>query len=197
MEESPFLPGQEKDRQERNDDDHQREEDRAPDLLGGFDDGRLASRPPWISRGRQMSVRVLDHHDRSVHQDADREGQSAERHDVGRDAQERQRQEGDDDRNRQDCDRYERRAKVEEEDQDDEGDDDHFLDQGPFQRGHGAFDQVAPVVGDLELDARREGGLDRGDLFLDRFDYAGDVLPRTHDYDSTDGLPLAVPLDDP
>ncbi len=143
-----------------------------------------------------MPVRVLDHHDRGIDQNADRQSEPSERHDVGGDAQERHRQERDDDRDRQDRDRHEGRAEVVEEDEDDEGDHDHFLDQRVLQGIDRSVNQLGAVVSDLELHARRKGCGELRDLRLRRLDDGENVLARSDDHDAADGLSLAVPIDD-
>ena len=197
MEESPFFSGQEKDRKERDDDDHQREEDRASDLPGGRQDRRLApgAAPGGIGPG-QVPVRVLDHDDRCIDQDADRQSEPSERHDVGGDTQERHRKERDDDRDGQHGDRHQRRAEVVQEDQDDEGHDDHFLDQRALQSIDRPMDQFGPVVSDLELHPRRKGPGELRDFLLGRLDDGQDVFAGADHDDTADRFPFPVPVDD-
>ena len=196
VEEPPLLAGQEEDRQEGDDDDDEREEDRAPNLLGSRKDRRLTPGAAPARGGRQMPVRVLDHHNRGVHQHADRQSEASERHDVGGDAQKRHRQKRDDDRDRQDRDRHEGRAEVVEEDEDYEGDHDHFLDQRVLQGIDRPVNQLGAVVSDFQFHARREGCGELRDLRLRRLDDGENVLARSDDHDAADGLSLAVPVHD-
>ena len=71
--------GQEEHRHEDDADADRRDERRDRDLLRAVEDGRL-ERLALL----QVPVDVLDRHRRVVHQDADRERQAAERHDVDR-----------------------------------------------------------------------------------------------------------------
>jgi len=75
----------------------------------------------------EVSVAVLDHDDGRVHKNADGERESAERHDVRADVEVVHRDEGCEYCDRQGKNRNQRRAKMEEEDNDDHADDDCFL----------------------------------------------------------------------
>ena len=82
-----------------------------------------------VAAFRQMPIAVLHHHDRGVDQHANRQRQSAERHDVGADVQVVHRNERGDDRNRQRENRNQRGAEVKQKDDDDEADDDGLFRQ--------------------------------------------------------------------
>src|SRR3546814_10209441 len=70
-------------------DDQQAVEQRRPDLLGGG----ANDTPAFLARKRaagvrmrpalKVLVRILDHHDRRINHRADRDGDAAQRHDVG------------------------------------------------------------------------------------------------------------------
>ena len=77
----------------------------------------------------QMTIAILDHHDRSVDQHADRESQSAERHDVGADLEVVHRDKRGEHRKGKSEDRDERGAEMEQEDDDHQADNDRFFDQ--------------------------------------------------------------------
>ena len=83
----PFLRLEQEHRGERHDDDRQREENSAADLFrSSHGDLRLLvirNHRPSSCRLRQMTMSVLHHHDRRVDQDADRQRNPAQRHDVG------------------------------------------------------------------------------------------------------------------
>ena len=103
-----------------------------------------------------MLVRVLDHDDGGVDHGADGDGDAAEAHDVGAQAQQLHAEIGDQHAERQRDDGDQRAAHVQQEDDADEGDDDAFLDQRALQRVDGAVDQVRAVVD--RLDASRPSG---------------------------------------
>jgi hypothetical protein len=77
-------------------------------------------------------MRVLDQHDRRVRQLTDRDGDSAERHDVRRQAQVADRDEREEDGERQHDHHDQRRPRMEQEHQADDRDDHCLLDQGVF-----------------------------------------------------------------
>ena len=139
----PSCAVERKDRNETDGDDQQREEERATDALGRGNDNfdafavvRFAA--VLFPEMFQRLVRVLDHDDGGIDHRADRDGDAAERHDVGRQmpSQNIGRNESKD-RDRQRDDRDQRGADVPEENEADQGDDDAFLDQFLAQRGDG------------------------------------------------------------
>ena len=98
-----------------------------PTSIGGLDQhlqpGRLRG------RALQVLVRVLDHHDRRIHHRPDGDGDTAQAHDVGADAERLHRDERHQNADRQHDDRHQRRADVQQEGDAHQGDDDALLDQ--------------------------------------------------------------------
>ncbi len=69
---------------------------RPTSFAGAQDDLARVAADPFVAELRgQVVGGVLHHHDRRVHQDADRDRDAGERHDVGRDAEEVHQDEGD------------------------------------------------------------------------------------------------------
>ncbi len=92
-------------------------------------------------------VRGVLHHDHGrVHQDADADGDAAQRHDVAGDVQIVHEQEADQRRHRQGQTHHERRAEVGEDQQDGDGRDDDLFAQRPRHRVDGRLDQSRAVV---------------------------------------------------
>ncbi len=195
-EQPPLLGLEHEDRHERDDDDHQGEEDPPAHLLAGFDDGGGAVSTLLLGALGQAPVGVFHHHDRGVHQHADRKRDAAEGHDVGGDAQGEHRDEGDQHRDGKREDRHEGRAEVEQEDDHHQADHDDLLDQRALQVFDGGPDQLRAVVGRDDPDALRQPGGDLADLLLDGADDAQGVFAEAHDHDAAGHLAAAVELDD-
>ena len=184
------LTGQREDRQEADGDQQEREEDRPADLLARVDDDLFAIRVR--RRRREPHVRVLDQHDHRVGQLADGDGDPAERHDVGRQAQVPDRDERHQDGQRQHDHHDQRRSRVEQEDQADDRDDDRLLNQRVLQRVDGAEDQLRSVVGGDEANTVREA--QRGDLGFERLDHLQRIRADAHHDDAAHRLARAVPV---
>jgi hypothetical protein len=109
---------------------------------------------------------VLDHDDRVVDDDADREDEREERDGVGAVANEQQHREGSDDRHRHGDHRDDRRPELAEEDEDDEGDERegfdervrHRLDRGLHENRGVVDDQVFEIVGKALGELLHAGG---------------------------------------
>ena len=168
-----LLAGEGEHRQERQDDDGEREEDGPaheprgvqhrlgdPTAIAGID-------APLLHEAEG----VLGHHDAGVHEDADRDGDPRQRHDVGADSEvpheEKRRQHRERQRNRDD----QHRAEVQKEEDVDDRHDDGLLDQRSLQRVHRALDQRRAVVERHEPDASGQPGLKRLDLVLHPVDH--------------------------
>ena len=156
LEQSPFLIDQGKDRHESHGDHQERKEDRRADLLQSTQPNFVkiafsSAQNPFL----QPLVGVFDLDDRAVHEHADGDGDSGQRHDVRGQAHEveRDEHEHDGDRNRQN--RDDRRGDVPKEDQDDQADDDDFEDQFFFERVDGSFDERGAIVGGDDFDSLR------------------------------------------
>ncbi len=138
-EEPPFLVHEREHGQERDGDDEEREEHgradlherREPDLVE-------VPGPAAVVPLLQLVVRVLDLDDRAVHEDADRDRDAAERHDVDVQAHRVERDEREDDGDRNRHDRHDRARNVPEEHEDDDRDDDDLLDQLAPERVDGS-----------------------------------------------------------
>jgi hypothetical protein len=206
-EEPPLLPLEREHRQEAHRDDEQRREERRPHLDGrlphdapplGAGNGRDVDRAPLEpQRGSaplDVLVHVLDHHDRRVDHLADGDGDPAERHDVGADAQPPQPDERHEHADREHDDRHERRAHVQQEGHADDRDDDGLLGQRAPERADRALDQPAPVVDGAHHHARREPALDLREARLDALDGRQRVLPHAHDDDPADRVAAPVQI---
>ena len=158
-EQAAFLRFQREDRQERHGDDEQREEQRRADLGGCLDEdlqSGLVGR-----RTLQVLVRVLDHDDGRVDHGADGDGDAAEAHDVGADAEHLHGDERHEDAHGEHQDGDQRAAHVQEEDDADQRDDHAFLKEGRLERGDGAVNELRAVVDRHHLGAfgQRRGNL--------------------------------------
>src|SRR6476660_7358047 len=94
----------------------------------------------------EMLVHVLDHHDRRVDHRTYRDRDSTERHDVGAHANCPHRDERDEDSDRKCKYRNECRARVHQEDETYERDNDAFLEQFFPQRTNRLMNEIAPVI---------------------------------------------------
>ena len=142
----------------------------------------------------EVSVAVLDHDDGGIDEDADGERESAERHDVRRDAEEVDGDEGDEHRDGQRDDHDERGAEVKEEDKDDQADDDRFFNQGALQGVDGVVDETGAIVRRFDFDARWKRGCDLAEPGFYAVNHIEGVLALAHDDDTADGFALAVPV---
>ena len=130
MERLAFLPGQGEHGNERQEDDDHREEDRPAHRAAGRDDdlARVAGDLLVVAEmGRQVMRGVFHHHDRLIHQDADRDGDPRERHDVRGDAEVPHQNERDQHRQRQRHADHHRAAEVHQDQQDRHRGDDHLV----------------------------------------------------------------------
>src|SRR6266705_2723229 len=146
--------------------------------------------------GFEALVRVLDHHHRGIHHRADRDGDAAERHDVGVDPLVDHDDERRENAERQRDDRDESRAQVKQEQHAHQRHNDELLDEFLPEVRHGALDEAGPVVGGHNLDAGRQARFERRDLRLDRVDRFQRVLAPPHHDDAARDLALAVELRD-
>ena len=127
LEQATFLSLQGEHGQERDGDDHQAEEQRRPDLATGIDD-QLGPAAGAVG-ALDVLVRVLDHHDRRVDHHADRDRDAAQAHDVGVHAQRTHRDDRDQHADGQHDDRDQRAARMEQEYQAHQCDDQALLEQ--------------------------------------------------------------------
>ena len=83
---------------------------------------------------------------------------------------------------------------MEQEDNDDQGNDDGFLDQTAFQGVNGFANQTGTVIAGDDLDSRRQRSFDLSQLFFDAVDHVQGIQPVTHDDNAAHRLAFAVPL---
>ncbi len=114
LEQPALLVLQREHRQERGHDHQQAEEQRRPDLLRRRDQRRAARLARF--EALDVLVGVLDHHDGGVHHGAQRDGDAAQAHDVGADAERVHAGERHQHADRQRQDRHQRAAEVQQED---------------------------------------------------------------------------------
>ena len=144
MEEFPLLSRQRKDREKCQDDDRHGEEDGTPDLMRRAANDFQARPPPTpctLFSLFAMADDVLCHDDAGIDQHADGNGDTGERHDVRGNAKRLHQDERDENRNRQGKRDDEDAAKMPEEDDVGQGDEDDFLDERVAQRLDGVLDQ--------------------------------------------------------
>ena len=185
VEELALLSGEREHGQEGQDDDRQREEDRPPDQARRLEHGLrhaapIASvHPPLLDEPE----RVLRHHDPGVHQNADRDRDPRQRHDVGAHPEVAHEEEGGEDGERQRDGHDQHRAKIQQKDDVDDGDDDRLFDQRPLERRDGPLDERGSVVERHNPDPRRQAGLQRDDFLLHAVDHIdrADAVPG-HDH---------------
>ena len=120
--------------------------DHAPAFLARERCGRVSVMP-----GLDPLVRVLYHHHRGVHHRADRDGDAAQRHDVGVHALEIHDNERGQDSERQRNDGDERRTQMEKEEHAHQRHDDELLDEFLSEVRHGPLDERGAVVGRHDL----------------------------------------------
>ena len=154
---------------ERRRDEHRRQhqgdgDDRAADFVH-----RLARGVARRLAQLQVPLDVLDHHDRVIHDDADREHEAEQREIVEREAQRRQHGERADERHGNRDQRDDRRAPVLQEHDHDEHDQQHGLEDGLLHRGDRLLDELRRVVADLALEP---GGKALAQLVQRRLDRA-------------------------
>src|SRR5581483_10419606 len=193
LEHFAFHPLQREEREEHDDDDQHPEDHRLADFLARLED-QLDSIDGLRSVFGQMAVHVLHHDDRSVHDHADRDGQTAEGHEVGGEARlahdderhERRQDEGcGDDQGAPDV------AEKQKEDDDDQDDSLHQrLVDGIERRG----DELNAVIEGDDPKPRRQQVLllDFGDLRFESLDHVPGVPAPQHQDDAGHDLPLAV-----
>jgi hypothetical protein len=126
----------------------------------------------------------------------DGDGDAAQAHDVGVDPQQVHRQQADEHAAGNDEDGDQRAAAVQEKEDADQRDDEHFLDQRVPQRVDGALDQFRAVVGGLDRDAGRQAVFQFGQFALASCDDLIGIGAEAGDDDAADRFALAVPFAD-
>ena len=143
-----------------------------------------------------MLVGVLDHDDRGVDHGADGDGDAAEAHDVGAQAQQIHAEIGDQYPDRQRDDGDQRAADMQEEHDADEGDDGALLDQRASERVDCAIDQVRAVIDGVEGHALGQAWRNLGDPVLDVADHGECVFAEPLQHDAGNHLAFTVHLGD-
>ena len=144
-----------------------------------------------------LGMHRLDHHDRVVHHDADRQHHREERDQVDRDAEQQQDKEGPDQRHRdREC-RDQRGSQVPEEHVDHEGHQDERLEQGVQHLIDRGLQELGDVVGEFVVHPGGEGFLlDLLEFLLDRVDHLGGVgAGGLLEDDGRRGMPVDVRVD--
>ena len=192
MKQFALTPAEHEHRHERQQHDEHGEKDRPPHRAAGRDDqfARVA-RDRVVAEAFLEDVRgVLDHHDGLIDEDADRNRDPGQRHDVRLNVDDPQRaqhphhQERKQHRQRQREADHEHAADVRQDQQDGNGRNDHLVPHDLGQRVNRAVDQPRPVVGGDDMDAFGETGLQLLNLLLDEFRDGERVLAVPHQHDA-------------
>jgi hypothetical protein len=139
-------------------------------------------------------VGVLHHDDRGVDQHADRDGDAAERHDVGPESLELHDHEGQENRYGDRDDGHEGGPDVEKKHQTNQRHHDRFFDKGVDQRLDRPLDETGAVIGDRDLHILGQTDLELCEALLDLGD-GGERIGAPADHDHTaDCLAFAIPI---
>src|SRR5689334_15410624 len=141
-----------------------------------------------------MAVAVFHHHDARIHKHANRQRQSAQRHDVGADLQIVHGNERRDDGDGQRDNGNQRGAEMEKENDDDEADDDGFLDQIALQSLYRAMNERRAVISGNDFYSRWKRPLNFRNLGFDPVDDIQRVLAEAHHHDTAHSFTFAVPI---
>ena len=141
-----------------------------------------------------MQEGVFDDHHRAIHHQADGDGQTTERHQVGRNAQLVHGHEGEQRREHQRADHDQRRAHVTKEEEEHDDDQQNAFEQHLGHRPQRGIDQFRTVVIRLDLQAIGQHALaiDFLDPCLDAADHFLGVAAGDHHHHTTDRLGHAV-----
>jgi hypothetical protein len=182
--------GETEQRQQHQDYDQHPGDHRAGNLLGGAVHHVQAA---GAGRGlTELGMDVLDHHHGRVHQDADRDRQAAERHEVGRLAGEPHDQEGGEHRQRQDQRHGQCRAQVTEHHDQHQHHQHHRLAERLLDCAHRRRDQFAAVVEGHQFDALRQARRELGDGALHALDRRAAVAALAQQHQPGDRFARAV-----
>ena len=153
---------------------------------------------PWLAgrRALQMLVGVLDHDDGGVDHGADGDGDAAEAHDVGAEAQQLHRHERHQDADGKHHDRHQGAAHVQQEHDAHQRHHDALLEQRPAQGLDGAIDELRAVVDRHHLDALGQRGSNLGQPRLDVADDVEGVGAEALQGDAARDFPFAVEFGD-
>ena len=143
-----------------------------------------------------MLVGVLDHDDGGVDHGTDGDGDAAEAHDVGAEAERLHRRERHQDADGQHDDRHKGAAQMQQEHDADQCDDDALLDQRPLQRLDRSLDQPGAVIDRHDLRPARQARRDLGKARLGVFDHGERIGAEALQDDAARDFALAVELGD-
>ena len=194
LEEASFLRLEGEDRQEGDRDDEQAEEESGSDLDGGLDQ-HLVARLVW-RRLLKPLMGILDHDDGGVHHGADGDGDAAEAHDVGAQAEQPHADIGDQHAERQRDDGDERASRVQQENDADERDDGALLQKRPLERIDSTIDQVGAVVDGFDAHALGKARCHLREPVLHVLNDGQGVLAVALQRDARDDFTFAVHLGD-
>ena len=174
MKELSFPSTEHEDGDEGEQHDEDREENRPPHGTTWRDDqlADVARHWPVAEMLLEMVCRVVDHHDRLIHQDADGNGDSRQRHDVGLDvddvqhAQHPHQQKRKQDSQRQRDADHKDAADVHQDEQDGQRGNEHLMPHHFRQRVNRSMNQPRPVVGGNNMDPLGKSRLKLLDLFF-------------------------------
>ena len=144
----------------------------------------------------QPLVGVLNHHDGGIDHRSHRNGDPAQRHDVGVESLEMHHDKGEAQAERQGDNRHQRRAHVPQEQGADQGDDDKLFQQFVAEVVDGAVDKLAAVVGGDDFNPFRQAALQRRQFFFDRRDRFPGVLAGAQDHHPAGHFAFAVQFGD-
>ena len=188
----PQDSAQEQDRNEDGSERHRHAQNREADLTRA-----VQRRTQRLGAFLEMAHDVLEHHDRIVHDEPEREDQGHQRHVVEAEIHQPHHHEGAQDRERQGEGRDERRRRILQEQKDDEDDEDE-------RRPHGDLDVLERrsnrqrAVGALnQVNGRRELSGNRWQQPFDRVDHRERVAARLLLDRDQDGAPLAIRVEQP
>ena len=139
---------------------------------------------------------VLNHHDGGIDHRSHRNGDPAQRHDVGVEPLEMHHDKGEAQAERQGDNRYQRRAHVPQEQGADQRHDDKLFQQLVAEVVDGAVDKLAAVVGGDHFHPFRQAALQRRQLRFDRGDHFAGVLAGAQDHHAAGHFAFAVKLGD-
>jgi hypothetical protein len=181
--------------QKRNEDGDQRQADRQDgeaDLSGALD-RRLARAHPLLD----MAIDVLQHDDGVVDDEADRDGEAHQREIVDAEAEHVHHRESADQGERHGDAGNDRRPEIAQEEEDHHDDETDGQRQGELHVVHRGADRRRPVGQDIDLDHRRDRGLQPRQRRLDAVDRLQHVGPGLLEHGEQDAAPIIGPGGEP